>query len=66
MFRIILERADPAEVKISKKNVCVVTIVQSEIVQKEQDQASRLMGYFLESQEITWGQQFLEACKCGP
>jgi hypothetical protein len=24
------------------------------------------MGYFLDSQEITWGQQFLEACKCGP
>lgn len=24
------------------------------------------MGYFLESQEITYAQQFLEACKCGP
>lgn len=24
------------------------------------------MGYFLESQEVTWQQQFLEACKCGP
>jgi hypothetical protein len=66
MFKIVLERADPTEVKISKKNVCVVTIVQSEVVQKEQDQASKLMGYFLESQEISWGQQFLEACKLGP
>lgn len=56
MFKIVLERADPTEVKISKKNVCVVTIVQSEVVQKEQDQASKLMGYFLESQEISWGQ----------
>lgn len=37
MFKIVLEKADPAEVKISKKNVCVVTIVQSELVQKEQD-----------------------------
>lgn len=35
MFRIILEKADPAEVKISKKNSCVVTIMQSEMVQKE-------------------------------
>lgn len=24
------------------------------------------MGYFLETQEVTWGQQFLEACKLGP
>lgn len=30
MFKIVLEKSDPAEVKISKKNVCVVTIVQSE------------------------------------
>jgi solute carrier family 8 (sodium/calcium exchanger) len=66
MFKIVLEKAEPAEVKISKKNVCHVTIVQNEMVQKEQDQASKLMGYFLETQEITWGQQFLQACKCGP
>jgi hypothetical protein len=35
MFKIVLERAAPAGVKISKKNVCVVTVVQSELVQKE-------------------------------
>lgn len=66
MFKIVLEKADPAEVKISKKNVCVVTIVQSESLQKEQEQKSKLMGYFLESQQISYMQQFLEACKCGP
>jgi hypothetical protein len=66
MFKIVLEKADPTEVKISKKNVCVVTIVQSESLQKEQEQKSKLMGYFLESQDITYMQQFLEACKCGP
>jgi hypothetical protein len=49
MFKIVLEKAEPAEVKISKKNVCVVTIIQNEMVQKEQDQASKLMGYFLET-----------------
>lgn len=49
MFKIVLEKAEPAEVKISKKNVCVVTIIQNELVQKEQDQASKLMGYFLET-----------------
>lgn len=37
MFKIVLEKAEPAEVKISKKNVCVVTIIQNELVQKEQD-----------------------------
>lgn len=56
IFKIVLEKADPTEVKISKKNVCHVTIVQSESLQKEQEQKSKLMGYFLESQEITYAQ----------
>lgn len=66
VFKIVLEKADPDVVKISKKNVYMVTIVQSESLQKEQEQKSKLMGYFLESQNITYFQQFLEACKCGP
>jgi len=66
MFKIVLEKADPTEVKISKKNVCVVTIVQSESMQKEIKAKAKMMGYFFESQEITYMQQFLQACKCGP
>jgi hypothetical protein len=35
MFKIKLEKAEPQGVKISKKNVCIVTIVQNEEAQKE-------------------------------
>jgi len=35
MFKIKIEKPQPTEVKISKKNVCLVTIVQNEDVKKE-------------------------------
>ena len=35
MFKVIIEKPHPSEVKISKKNVCVVTITQNEDVRKE-------------------------------
>jgi hypothetical protein len=37
MFKVIIDNAEPSEVKVSKKNVCTVTIVQSETLQKELD-----------------------------
>jgi len=35
MFKVIIEKPHPSEVKISKKNVSVVTITQNEDVWKE-------------------------------
>ena len=37
IFKIKLEKPDPKEVKISKKNVCLVTIVQSEDNEKAEE-----------------------------
>lgn len=54
MFKIKLEKAEPQGVKISKKNVCLVTIVQNEDAQREQDDHAKLMDYFMQSQEKTW------------
>lgn len=47
MFKIKLEKAEPQGVKISKKNVCLVTIVQNEDAQKEQDEHAKLMDFFM-------------------
>jgi hypothetical protein len=54
MFKIKLEKAEPLGVKISKKNVCLVTIVQNEDAQKEQDDHAKLMTYFMMTQEKTF------------
>jgi len=35
MFKVKLEKPEPAGVKISKKNVCLVTISKSEEIDKE-------------------------------
>lgn len=66
MFKVKLDKAEPQGVKISKKNVCLVTIVQNEDVQKEQEGHAKLMEYFMLSQEKTWSSQFKDAVKLGP
>ena len=47
MFKVKLDKAEPQGVKISKKNMCTVTIVQNEDAQKEQDDHAKLMDYFM-------------------
>lgn len=37
IFKVKLEKPEPQEVKISKKNVCLVTIVKGEEEQQEED-----------------------------
>ena len=66
MFKIKLEKAEPQGVKISKKNVCLVTIVQNEDAQKEQDDHAKLMDYFMQTQEKTFSSQMKDAVKLGP
>jgi len=66
MFKIILENAEPEGVKLSKKRNCVVTIIFDTELQDEQENAARLVGMYFAQQEMTYGQQFLEAVTCGP
>lgn len=66
MFKVKLEKAEPQGVKISKKNMCTVTIVQNEDAQKEQDDHAKLMDYFMQTQDRTISSQFKDAVKLGP
>jgi hypothetical protein len=54
-FKIRLENPKPDNVKISKHNLCQVTILpeekQSAVVEHQ-----KLVEYFLEQKDITWGQ----------
>lgn len=65
MFKVLIHKAEPEAVKISKKNVCIVTIVQQDDDNNE-DENEKLLNYFLQVREPTWGQQFKNAVMLGP
>lgn len=54
MFKIVLKDPKPAEVKISKKNVCIVTISFDEEADKAADENHKMLEYFLSQKEETW------------
>ena len=54
MFKVILEKPEPAGVKISKKNVCLVTICKGDQVDKEDDDHAKLIEYFMNNQNPSW------------
>jgi len=65
MFKVLIHKAEPEGVKISKKNVCIVTIVQQDEAHGE-DETEKLLNYFLQVREPSWGQQFKNAAMLGP
>lgn len=52
--------------KISKKNVCLVTIVKGDDAEKQEDERQRLLEFYLSQKDPTWGQQFKNAVMLGP
>lgn len=66
MFKVKLEKPEPAGVKISKKNVCLVTISKSEEIDKEEEDKRRLIEYFLSQKDVTWASQFRAAVTLAP
>lgn len=66
MFKIRLETPEPNGVKISRKNVCIVTINKSEKFDKDEEAARKLLEFYLRQQDPTWSQQFLNAIMLGP
>ena len=66
MFKVKLEKPEPAGVKISKKNVCLVTISKNEEFDKEEEDKRKLIEFYLAQKEKTWGSQFRSALTLGP
>jgi len=54
MFKVKLEKPDPQEVKISKKNVCLVSIVKDDDENIDQDENQKLLEYYLSQREATY------------
>ena len=66
MFKVILENPHPSEVKISKKNCCIVTINMGDDETGGQDEQKKLLEYYLNQQQVTWSSQFKNAVMLGP
>ena len=58
-FKVIIENAQPAGVKISKKNTCIVEIINHELEKKKDDEHVQLIQYFIDQKKPTWGSQFM-------
>ena len=66
IFKVKLEKPEPTEVKISKKNVCLVTIVKGNEEGMLGDESKKLLEFYLSQQEATWAGQFKNAVLLGP
>ena len=66
MFKVKLEKPEPAGVKISKKNVCLVTISKNEEFDQEEEDKRKLIEFYLAQKEVTWKSQFRTAITLGP
>ena len=66
IFKVKLEKPEPQGVKISKKNVALITITKSEEAEQEMEDKNKLIEYFLSQREPTWLGQFKAAVMLGP
>lgn len=66
IFKVKLEKPEPNGVKISKKNVCLVTLLRSEEEDKMAASQRRLIEIYLSMQDPSWSQQFKNAVLLGP
>ena len=66
IFKVKLDKPEPAGVKISKKNVCLVTLVKSEDEDKMLASQRKLIEFYLQMQDPSWSQLFKNAVLLGP
>ena len=66
IFKVKLDSPEPKGVKISKKNVCLVTIVRNEEFNKNEESQRKMIEFYLAQRDPTWSQQFKNAVMLGP
>lgn len=66
MFRVIIEKTEPAHVKLSRKNVAFIRIEQSVEGANESEEHAKLLEFFMAKQKPSWGSQFKNAIILGP
>ena len=66
IFGVQLYDAEPAAVKISKKDTCIVEIVNDAQAKKQQDALEQLLNRINANANISWTQQFKNAIMLHP
>lgn len=66
VFTIKLSDPKPEGAKISRNNVCIVTISHSEDFEAQQEVQQKLLELYLANKQPNWGKQFVDACMLGP
>jgi len=66
MFKVKLEKAEPEAIKISKKNICIVSISQSSEDVGGGESQAKLVDYFIKNKKPTFFQQFKTAVTLAP
>jgi|TARA_B110000305_G_C19431923_1_gene636664 hypothetical protein len=61
-----LEKPEPNGVKISKKNVCIVTIDKGDEEGGGSNEHQKLLEFYLQEQNPTWGMQMKRSVQLGP
>ena len=56
IFKVKLDKPEPNGVKISKKNVCLVTLVRSEEEDKNAASQRKLIEFYLAMNDPSWTQ----------
>lgn len=66
-FKVIIEKAEPAGVKISKKNCCTIEVRSGEIDEVLEEEQLNLISYYVaQKQKASWRDQFVQACMLSP
>lgn len=65
MLKIAIEHAQPEGVKVSRKNIAIVTIT-ADFELEDQKEDAQLLHFFSEEQKPSWGRLFKKAIILGP
>lgn len=65
-FKIVLEKPEPDQVKISKKNCCTVELIKTTKNVDVEKEHRKVIQYFVEQASPTWGSQFKKAVMLCP
>jgi hypothetical protein len=61
-FKLIVDSPEPNHVKVSKKNCCVISILQEGNIDNAKEHVN-LIAHFVQNKNPTWGDQFKDAAK---
>lgn len=66
MFKVIIESPEPAGLKISKKNACVVEIKEDSKSTSAKIEHTNMINFFVAQKNPSWSEQFKNAVKLQP